>query len=213
MWPADSFSIPHPPRNRKRPDGVWGRGRAWTNRASLTLTEWAFADAEPREPVSFHLRPRKQPFIVPHGSPGVRAYPLSCRGCFHARLEYQFHRKQSWQAGQEYMHSYKMLVGYWNPNPGKAPPPAAFPSPLTGWLRVLPDGFKERPLFPKSVKSPVLQCPQGRVAAPPVERLQGSVSGPCRGIGGGPQQADFTGFRQGENRKVCTALHCLRLLF
>lgn len=50
------------------------------------------------------------------------------------------------------------------------------------------------------------------VAALSVERLQGSASGPCWGIGDGPQQADFTGFRRGENRenrKVCTALPCL----
>ena len=137
VWPADGFSIPHPPRNRKRPDGVCGRGRAWTNRVSKTLTERASADAEPRGPVSFHLNPRKRGSIVPHDSPGVRLNPVSCRGCFHARRESQFHRKQSWQAGQERTHSCKSLVGYWNPNPGKEPPPAAF--------FIAPDGTAARP--------------------------------------------------------------------
>ena len=52
--------------------------------------------------------------------------------------------------------------------------------------------------------------PQKRTAS------SGLSLGPCRGIGGGPQQADFTGFRRGEkleNRKVCTTLPCLPLLF
>lgn len=57
--------------------------------------------------------------------------------------------------------------------------------------------------------------PRKSVATPPVERLQGSISGPCRGIGDSPQQADFPGFRGGEkreNRFVCTTKHCLPLL-
>lgn len=56
----------------------------------------------------------------------MRLSPVSCRGHFHVRGESGSHRKQSWQAGQEYMHSHKTLVGYWNPNPGKEPPAAAF---------------------------------------------------------------------------------------
>ena len=61
-------------------------------------------------------------------------------------------------------------------------------------------------------QTPRIQRPSGRIAAPPVERLQGGVSGPCRGIKGGPQQADFPGFRGGGKReihKVCTTLPCL----
>lgn len=77
------------------------------------------------EPVSFHLPPEKRVSILPQGSPGVRLSSVLCRGCLRVRRESGFHRKQSWQAGQEYMHSCDTLVGYWNPNSGKEPPTVA----------------------------------------------------------------------------------------
>ena len=83
------------------------------------------------------MNPRKRASIVPHHRPGVRLRPVSCRGYFHAWRESQSHRKQSWQAGQEYMHSCKTLVGYWNPNPGKEPPTAVF--------FIAPNGAAARP--------------------------------------------------------------------
>lgn len=163
MWPADSFSIPHPPRNRKRQDVVCGhgltRGRARKNRTSKPLTEWASAEENPRGPISFHLNPRKQPSIVPHDSPGVRLSPVSCRGHFHVRRESQSRRKQSWHAGQEYMHSRKTLVGYWNPNPGKEPPTAAFFITPNG-ASALPAERCEHTSF-QPVKSPVFSARKG----------------------------------------------------
>lgn len=126
----------------------------------------------------------------------MRVYPLSCRGCFQARRESPFHRKQSWQAGQEYMHSCKTLVGGQTPNPGKEPPAAAF--------FIAPNGADARYCRMLSAASQI-SCPTA---------FQGSER-PLPGDWGGPQQADFQFFRRGENRgnrKVCTALHCLPLL-
>ena len=94
--------------------------RKRNNRPPKPLTEWASADAKPRGPVSFHLNPRKRASIVPHPRPGVRCNPVSCRGYFHARRESGSHRKQSWQAGQEYIHSCKMLVGAGSHPPEKS---------------------------------------------------------------------------------------------
>lgn len=110
----------------------------------------------------------------------------------------------------------KRLLGTGAQTPEKRRHRRPFLSPLTGRLHVL-RAFQtqEVPLFPVG-KAPRIQRPPGRVAAPPVECSQGSASDPCRGIGGGPQQADFSGFRGGEkreNRKVCTTLPCLPLLF
>ena len=62
---------------------------------------------------------------------------VTCLGYFHAWPMYQSHTKQSWQAGQEYMHSCKTLVGYWNPIPGKEPPTAV--------LFIAPNGASARP--------------------------------------------------------------------
>lgn len=64
-----------------------------------------------------------------------------------------------------------------------------FSSSLTGRLRVLPDAvsilLSSRSSFPSN---------SARKGAKPLQLWsiwQGSVSGPYRGIGGGPQQADF----------------------
>lgn len=66
------------------------------------------------------------------------------------------------------------------------------------------------------VKSPVYQRPQGRIAAPPVERLARQQSGPCRGIGGGPNKQILQVFAGAKRWKIVscvprnTACHYLR---
>ncbi len=91
----------------------------------------------------------------------------------------------------------KRLLGTGTQSPEKSRQRRSFSSPLTGRLRVLPDAMSI--LLSSRSSLSRIQRPQGRVAAPPVERLARQQSGHCRGIGGGPQQADFTGFRKGEN--------------
>ena len=121
--------------------------RAWTNRALKPLKKWASAYAEPREPVSVHLNPRKGVSILPHDSPGVILNPVLCRGCFHARRESQFHRPA------------KRLLGTGNPNPGKRPPPAAFFNTPNG-AAARPAGRCEH-TFSQPVKSLVFSARKG----------------------------------------------------
>ena len=123
----------------------------------------------------------------------------------------------------------KRLLGDGPQTPEKARQRRPFHRPLRAAARPADASKHEGHTFFQPVKSPVFSARKGAghwrdtplalglraVAAPPVERLARQQSGPCRGIGGGPQQADFTGFRQGENREnrqVCTTLHCLPLL-
>ena len=100
------------------------------------------------------------------------------------------------------MHSCDTLVGYWNPNPEKSAPTAVFSSPPNR-AAARPAGRCEHTSF-QPVNSPVYQRPQGR--APTTCGVFGKAA--KRPLPRGkPQQADFTGFRQGENRKIAKCHH------
>lgn len=122
--------------------------------------------------------------------PSVRCNPVSCRGYFHARRESQYHRKQSWQAGHERTHSCNTLVGDLTPNPIKEPPTAVFFIASNG-ASARPAGRCEHTFF-QPVKSPCIQRPQGRVAAPPVERLARQRKRPLPGDWGRPPTSGFS---------------------
>lgn len=95
------------------------------------------------------------------------------------------------------MHSCKTLVGYWNPIPGKEPPTAV--------LFIAPNGASARPAgrYEHTSFQPVKSLPYSAPARARSRSTCGAfgkaAKRPLPGIGGGPQQADFTGFRKGEN--------------
>lgn len=116
----------------------------------------------------------------------MRFNPVSCRGCFHAERESQSHSKQSWQGGQEYIHSRKTLVWYWNLNPGKGSPPAVF--------FIAPNGAVARPArccehTSLSSRSSLSFSAPARARSRSICRaFAGSESGPCRGLGAAPNK-------------------------
>ena len=94
------------------------------------------------------------------------------------------------------------LLGAGTQTPEKYRHRRTFSSPLTRRLRVLPDAVSI--LLSRRSSLSRIQRPQGRVAAPPVERLARQQSGPCWGIGDLPDKRIF-----GENRKcICTCPAC-----
>ena len=87
-----------------------------------------------------------------------------------------------------------------------------FSLPLTGRLCVLPDVVS---ILLSSRSSLPYSAPARARSRSTCGAFGKAAKRPLPGDWGGPQQADFTGFRQGENRenrKVCTTLHCLPLL-
>lgn len=66
------------------------------------------------------------------------------------------------QTGQEYIHSYKMLVGYWNPDPGKTSTAVIFITPNGAAARPT-DASKREGILPffQPVKLPVFSDRKG----------------------------------------------------
>ena len=98
----------------------------------------------------------------------------------------------------------KRLLGTGTQSPEKSRQRRSFSSPLTGRLRVLPDAMSIR-LSSRSSLSRI-QRPQGRVAAPPVERLARQQSGHCRGLGAAPNKQILQVFAKA---KICKIVSCV----
>lgn len=131
------------------------------------------------------------------------------------RREFQSHQKQSWQAGREYIHSRKTLIGCWNPNNGKGAARGGLFIAPTGWLRVLRtlSNTKGESPFPSRLNLPYSAPARARSRATCGALGKGSAAPLAGGFGAAPskQFEQFSHSKKWANAQrcvpLCTACH------
>lgn len=160
-------------------------------------------------PVSFHLNPRKRISIVPQDSPGMRLPSSHAGAVFMCGGNPNPTENNRGKQGRSICTLAIHLLGTGTQTPEKNRQRWPFSSPLTGRLRVLPDAVS---ILLSAGQVARIQRPKRRVAAPQVERLARQRKRPLPGDWGRPPTSRFSIYSPGQNRKVCTTLHCLPLL-
>lgn len=176
--PADSPIIQHMPLNSNPRKLLMMGYRHGPKRACQRnirplnpLIERGFADAKPWGPVCFIPNPGKRASIVPHDRLGVRLAPSHAGVIFMRGGNPNPTQNNRGKQGMSVHTPAKRLLGDGPQTPEKARQRRPFHRPLRAAARPADASKHEGHTFFQPVKSPVLQRPQGRVAAPPVERL------------------------------------------